>query len=151
MCKSHCQGKCSLDSREKCIDLKALPDLDNISKRDQCVHESKTWERSLDFFKQENTFLKNRLSAVVDDKDDNAFLLLAEYFQNQFVLKDEFIKDLKRDVTEQEKNITANFTTQCIDNKILKRQEKLRNEIDFFEKDFAFLKQEFNKAITRSL
>ena len=120
-----------------------------ISKQDQFAHENKTWERSLDFFKQENTFLKNRLSVVVDDKDSEEFIVLAEYFQNQFILKDEFINELKKDVIDLGKYIKDNFSNVDLINKILKKQDKLRNEISFFEKDFATLKQEFNKSITQ--
>lgn len=123
----------------------------SISKQDQFDHENKTWERSLDFFKQENTFLKNRLSVVVDNKDSKDFIALAEYFQTEFILKDEFINELKKDVIDLEKFIKNNFNNVDLIIKILKKQEKLRNEISFFEKDFATLKQEFNKSVTQFL
>ena len=60
-----------------------------ISKPDQFNYEIKTWARLLDFFKQENTFLKNRLAEVVDYRADKEFLALAEQFQNKFIIKDE--------------------------------------------------------------
>ena len=123
----------------------------SISKQDQFVHENKTWERSLDFFKQENTLLKNRLSMVVDNKEDKELLIMAEYFLSQFILKDEFIDELKKDVNQHEKYIIENFSNDNLINKILKKQEKLRNEIGFFEKDFSGLRHEFNKSIAQFL
>ncbi len=48
-------------------------------------------------------------------------------------------------------NIKDNYNDDNLTNKILKKQEKLRNEIGFFEKDFSGLKHEFNKSITQFL
>lgn len=122
-----------------------------ISKQDQFVYENKTWERSLDFFQHENAILKIRLSVVIDNKVDKEFLILAEDFQNQFILKDDFINDLKKDVIDQEKYIKDNSNNYTLTNKILKKQEKLRNEIGFFEKSCLSLKHEFNKSIAQFL
>ena len=151
MCTSKCQGICISSLKDNSCDLKSsLSDEQNsMSQSEQFAHENKTWEKSLDFFKQENTFLKNRLSVVVDNKDSKDFIVLAEYFQNQFILKDEFIKELKKDVIDLGKYIKDNFDNADLTNRILKKQDKLRNEISFFGKDFAALKQEFNKSITQ--
>ena len=120
-------------------------------KKEQFVHENKTWRRSLDFFDQENAFLKNRLSVLVDNKEGKEFIVLAEYFQSQFVMKDEFINELKKDVHAQE-NFINNFNMEeGLTNKILKKQAMLRNEIAYLEKGFSILKQEFNKSITEFL
>src|SRR5436305_1733230 len=120
-------------------------------KRDQFEHENKTWERSLDFFKQENAFLKNRLSAVLDSKeDDNELLNLAEYFQNQFLFKDEFIGELKSDINGQNTDIRQLINGR-IPTEILSRQEILRKEMSYFESDFSRLKNEFNQLITQFL
>ena len=61
-------------------------------KLEQFQDEAGMWLRTLDFIKQENNFLKNRLSAVVDNQSVRAFLAQAEHFQNQFIIKDEFIE-----------------------------------------------------------
>ena len=120
-------------------------------KRDQFEHENKTWERSLDFFKQENAFLKNRLSAVLDSKEnDNELLNLAEYFQNQFLFKDEFISELKTDITNQNSEIQQMINGK-IPSEILSRQEILRKEMSYFKSDFSRLKNEFNQLITQFL
>jgi len=50
------------------------------SRPEQFLHENKTWNRLLEFFKQENAHLKNRLAEVVDHKVDKEFLALAEHF-----------------------------------------------------------------------
>jgi hypothetical protein len=123
----------------------------SITKHDQFDHENKTWERSLDFFKQENAFLKTHLSVVTDSKDEEEFVKLAEYFQNQFLLKDEFIKGLKIDITKQKDEIKRHFKKGKIPTDILNRQETLRKEVSYFETDFSRLKSEFHQLVTQFL
>ena len=120
-----------------------------ISKKEQFHHENQTWVRLLDFFKQENSFLKNRLSEVVDQKTGKEFLALAEHFQNKFILKDEFIDELKHDVNAQDHSLQENKIAEpeTLKEKFIKQQGKLRNEIEYLEKDFAQLKNEFYKYL----
>ena len=121
-----------------------------ISKPDQFNHEIKTWSRLLDFFKQENTILKNRLAEVVDYRADKEFLALAEQFQNKFIIKDEYIDELRHDTNLQARDLTS--TNKAItDIKLIKRQERLRNELEYFEIDFIKLKNEFNKYLSTDL
>ena len=118
-------------------------------KQQQFQHESSTWERLLDFFKQENTFLKNRLSEVLDSKDDKSFVSTAEHFQNMFLLKDDYINELKKDIKEQQRQLKMNFSQDGndVEVKLIKKQEKLRNEIKNFERNFSELKDEFNQSL----
>jgi len=121
-----------------------------ISKTEQFHHEHKTWTRLLEFFKQENYFMKTRLSEVVDHSTDRDFLALAEQFQNRFLLKDEYIDELRHDINKQDQLLS--ITTEILPgHKLLKTQEKLRNEMEYFEKDFNALKNEFNKYLSAIL
>ena len=121
-----------------------------ISKPGQFSYENRSWIRLLEFFKQENTLLKNRLAEVVDQQADRDFLALAEQFQNKFIIKDEFIDELRHDVNIQLQEIVK--TEDKITNqKLIKKQEKLRNEIEYFEKDFYQIKNEFNKYLAAVL
>ncbi|MFZ4056683.1 MAG: hypothetical protein ACOYKE_01030, partial [Ferruginibacter sp.] len=123
-----------------------------VNKSEQFLYEIFTWERLLDFCKQENSYLKNRLSQVVDCRTDRDFLMQAEHYQNQFILKDEFIDELQKDVLDQEKRMNeVNNLKIDTDDKNIKRQQKLRNEIEFLEKEFSFVKNEFNKYLSNFL
>ena len=121
-----------------------------ISNTEQFHHENKTWIRLLEFFKQENYFMKNRLSEVLDHSVDKGFLALAEQFQNKFILKDEYIDELRHDINNQDQILTDSYGT-LIDNKLTKTQEKLRNEMEYFEKEFCMLKNEFNTYLSSVL
>ena len=124
-----------------------------ISKLEQFHHENQTWGRSIDFFKQENTILKTRLSEVVDQKNGKDFLALAEQFQNRFLVKDEFIDELNHDINAQGRMLkeTRSNGEMAITERLVKRQDKLRNEIEYLEKDFAQLKNSFNKWLSAFL
>ncbi len=117
-----------------------------MSKTEQFHHENKTWIRLLEFFKQENYFMKNRLSEVLDHSVDKDFLALAEQFQNKFILKDEYIDELRHDINKQDQTL-SDISGGLVDNKLTKTQGKLRNEMEYFEKDFYNLKNEFNKYL----
>lgn len=121
-----------------------------ISRPEQFLHENKTWNRLLEFFKQENAFLKTRLAEVVDHRTDKEFLTLAEQFQNKFIIKDEYIDELRHDVNLQQQGLNKK-DNELLDRNTLKKQEKLRNEMEYFEKDFTKLKNEFNKYLSSVL
>ena len=116
---------------------------------EQFHHENMTWVRSLDFFKQENNFLKNRLSEVVDITSDKTFLAQAEHFQNQFIIKDEFVDELKHDVNEQEKMLMEKYikTGNGIEEPVIIRQKNIREQMEYLEKDFTNLRNEFNNYL----
>ena len=118
-----------------------------ISKPGQFNYENRSWIRLLEFFKQENTMLKNRLAEVVDQKADRDFLALAEQFQNKFIVKDEFIDELRHDINKQLEEIVVN-PDRLTDQKLLKNHQKLRNEMVYFEKEFTSLRNEFNKYLS---
>ncbi len=118
------------------------------NKTAQFLHENISWKRLLDFFIQENSFLKTRLSEVVDKETDAVFIANAEHFQNEFILKDEYIHDIGNDIKTQEKNLQlAVIQKKEPDQKICSKQEKLRNEMSYLEKEFSILKNEFNKYL----
>jgi hypothetical protein len=122
-------------------------------KLEQLHHENQTWVRSIDFFKQENAYLKNRLSQVVDKTFDKVFLAQAEHFQNQFIIKDEFMDELKHDVNEQGRIMRDRYLKAgiSVDDVVIRRQSKLRDQIEFLERDFTKLRNEFNTYLAQML
>lgn len=118
------------------------------NKTAQLLNENFTWKRLLESFIQENNFLKTRLSEVVDRQNDKMFIACAEEFQNDFILKDEFILDIVKDIKGQEKNLQfASAQKSEPDEKTCKRHEKLRNEMTNLENEFFVLKTQFKKYL----
>ncbi len=128
--------------------MKFKKQLMQINKSDQFLEEIFSWIRLIDFYKEEISYLKTRLSEVVDQNINNDLLPSAEYFQNLFIVKDEFNASISSEIKNQElqlHEIIKNNTEAG--ESFLKKQEKLRNEIENFEKKFNTSKKEFNKFL----
>ena len=113
---------------------------------EQFHHETMTWLRSLDFYKQENSHLMNRLTEVVDGTTDRDFLAQAEHFQNQFIIKDEFLDELRHDVNGQERKLQGMVRRReaCVEDPVRRMQRKLREQMEYLERDFTGLRNAFN-------
>jgi hypothetical protein len=118
----------------------------SIIQNDQIKHEYTSWQRMLEFFRQENALLKYRLSDLVDNNEQNHFLSIAEYFQNELLLKDEALNRLIKSVAELNAELNK-ITDKNIPDALIYRQEKLRNDILQFEKKFLDLSTEFNEKM----
>ncbi len=113
------------------------------------MQEHTAWQRRLEFFRQENALLKYRLSEMVDHNEEKDFLQMAEYFQNELLVKDEVLNKLIKEY----KNISDTFDEQndeMISEKIIHRHDELRNRISRFEKEFLHLSDEFNQKMLKS-
>lgn len=118
-----------------------------IIQNNQIKHEHKSWQRSLEFFRQENALLKYRLSEMVDYNEQIHFLPVAEYFQNELLLKDEALNKLIKSVSELDIELNKVPVTKKIPESLVRRQEKLRTNIFQFEKKFLDLSNEFNEKM----
>ena len=115
-----------------------------IAQHNQFEYEHKAWKRSLEFFKQENALLKYHLSDMVDHNEENSFLQMAEYFQNELLLKDELLNKLLKELHELENE-------EKLSEKMLSRQNKLRYEVLHAEKKFLHLYNEFNEKMLQNI
>ena len=126
----------------------SLHKVDNAGKAEHFLQECAAWLRLLDFLKQENAYLKTRLSEVLDHKIDHEFLKEAEHFQNLFIIKDEFIHEIAKDIKLHDERLRELFQLKKeVDDKLNRQQQKLRNEVDHLEREFIRMKNEFNKNL----
>lgn len=112
----------------------------------QLEAEYKRWEILLSTLKNENAFLILKLNEALEKKEDREFVSKAEYFQNEFITKDEYIKELENDIRVELELLIATTKTQ-VPVKLLKKHEKLRNEITYLQRDFSNLLTEFNNCV----
>jgi|SRR5690242_3329871 hypothetical protein len=113
----------------------------------QIKHEHMSWLRMIEFFRQENALLKYRLSELVDSSEDSLFLQTAEYFQNEFLIKDEALKILIRQLQEYSDLIQSKVK---ISPQLIDTHNKIRNDILMFGKDYASLSKEFNEKMVQT-
>jgi hypothetical protein len=116
----------------------------------QFEHENQAWERSLEFFKQENILLKYRLSEMVDNIEENNFLQMAEYFQNELLMKDEILNELTKCLQELSGKIPGGNGEQGAKRKNCKR-DGLRQDILQFEKKFLVFAKDFNERLIHNI
>lgn len=112
----------------------------------QLLQELHSWQRTLEFYKQENSYLKYRLSHTLDQTDEEGFLHMAENFQNKFLLNDVAIDKIKIKIEG-----LLNELGNAGDNELLMdlryRQNKFRGLFHKFERSFLSLIKEFNEQI----
>ncbi len=119
----------------------------------QYKHENETWLRTLDYFQQENIYLKNRIAQIAKTNINNAFLADLENFQNRFVDKDAVISILRYDIAIQDDLIESikNPNDAVVNHKIINNQNKLRDDMQQMEREFNRLKFDFNNYLANSL
>jgi len=104
-------------------------------------------KKSFEELNQENALLKYRLSEIVDENEDGKILQLAEYFQNELLLKDEMLKNLMKKQQQFSNPRERDETTESIKAK----QEKLQLEFLKFEEEFVRLSKEFHEKLVQHL
>ena len=116
----------------------------------QFKHENETWLRTLDYFQQENIYLKNRLAQIARTNINNSFLDDLEAYQNRFMDKDAVIAILRYDIALQNDLIEDSNTPVDTDvsSKIILKQNKLREDMQRMEKEFNRLKFDFNNYLS---
>ena len=120
-------------------------------KNNQLMQEHEAWKRSLEFYKQENALLKYRLSDMVDQSEGDYFLQTAEYFHNEFLLKDEWLVRLSHSLHSTQEALHATPDKTQPEDKRHFLQNELRQQIWQFERDFIQLSNEFNQKVLKSI
>ena len=120
----------------------------------QYKHENDTWLRTLDYFQQENIYLKNRLAQIAKTNINGNFLNDLEVFQTRFVDKDTVIAILRYDIALQN-DLIESFDPISDDtykgSRIMLNQNKLRDDMQQMEKEFNRLKFDFNNYLSEAL
>ena len=98
-------------------------------------------------YMNENAFRMKKLSEALEGPVDKEFLLLAEYFQNEFIIKDENIKDISKDIKTQ-LQIIRGMKEEKILNPIARNYKRILHNIQYLKKNIALLNAEFDKSIT---
>lgn len=126
----------------------AMPNL----KLRQSQFEIDTWKRLLDFMREENIHLKNRLSEILKDQFDKNLLDEVELFLNRFIKEDELIVLLRNDLAELEKLTLRNtFPDEPVKKEIGIKLKHLQNNIAIAETQFSKLKLEFNNYLSKNM
>ncbi len=116
------------------------------SKWAQYIFETSAWIRLIDFLHQENSFLKTRLSEVMDDITNSENLALAEHYQNQFIVKDDVYVHMKHDLQRhvEKWNQQTSIDESPAIQSLKKIHARLKEQIDYIEREHAVLRKDYN-------
>jgi len=122
------------------------------AKINQLQIEINTWKRLLNFFRDENVCLKNRLSDILKDGFDRRLLEEFENFQTKFIKQDEVISFLRNDTAELDKLLLNEKSgVEISDSRINKKLEHLRNNMANYKREFFQLQLNFNTYILENM
>lgn len=124
--------------------------LKNDIRRYHLLQELLSWQRSLEFYTQENAFRKFRLSDLLDNTNQEHFLHVAEEYQTRFLQNDAGIESLKQDIAQLIFMISTPNTGNDFD-EISHEQSCFRIRFYGFEKDFLHLVREFDEKTLATL
>ena len=128
-----------------------IQDLKDSSTLTQFQFEVNAWIRLVEFLNQETTYLKNRLSEVIDQIKDRENLALAEHFQNQFIVQRNNIDELGHSIKMNEQRLVneVNANPVAVDHRKVENHEAEADFIGYFEKNFAELRAEYNVFLSK--
>lgn len=118
----------------------------------QIKHEVETWRRSLLYMQDENIHLKNRLSEVLKDRFNKKMLEVVEVFQSKFIMQDDLITSLKKEVAAIEESMyPKKYSSIIITHPSEKNIAAIRDNLEVAEKMFAGIKTDFNHYLTENI
>lgn len=112
----------------------------------QCLFENSSWIRLIEFLKQENTYMKNHLSEMMDHVHQRDSLALAEHFQNQFIVKDDvydhIIFELRKQIAKLRDTIWV--THQPMSEEMKKNHAHIKEQVGKIQQEHLVLSSDYN-------
>lgn len=113
--------------------------------------ENQNWLKSLEFYKEEISILNKRLQEVTGKNNAPDFLKEVEHYQNQFIVQrnniDELAHSIKMNEKQIEKEVIANPV--AVEHRKVESHEAEADFLGYFEKNFAGLRTDYNKFLSK--
>ncbi len=115
--------------------------------------EHKEWMSKLDFYSDEITVMKSRISEVASKNNGKDILAQVEHFQNQCILQKENIDILKHEIKKHESALEANINANptASDHRSVENHPQHSEDVNSFEKIFNELRHEFNNFLSKTM
>lgn len=110
-------------------------------------HEHTEWINKLNFYKDDLIVFNNRLSEIAAKNSSKEILAEVEHFQNQFIVQNNNIDQIKHIINLDEDKIKKEINSNpiAVDHRKVEDHSNERDLVDTFEKNFNSLRTEFNK------
>lgn len=133
--------------------MKAREGTMNVEFKKHFSQECEAWLRELDFLLMEVSFLKTRLSHVVDAALDRNMVTAAESFQNGFISTEDMVRRLLAEVKFQNEQLgyLKGVSDAKHEKKIKTGQEYLRSAMAKLEAEFSDMRKTFNHWVIANI
>lgn len=133
--------------------MKAREGTMNVEFKKHFSQECEAWLRELDFLLMEVSFLKTRLSHVVDAALDRNMVTAAESFQNGFISTEDMVRRLLAEVKFQNEQLgyLKGVSDAKHEKKIKTGQEYLRSAMAKLEAEFSDMRKAFNHWVIANI
>ena len=110
-------------------------------------HEHTEWINKLNFYKDDLIVFNNRLSEIAAKNTKNDILAEVERFQNQFIIQNNNIDQIKHIINLDEDKIKKEVSKNpvAVDHRKVEDHSGERDLVDTFEKNFNEIRADFNK------
>lgn len=108
--------------------------------------ENAEWINKLNFYQDELAIMQKRVSEIAAKNSSKEVLSLVEHFQNQLIIQDKNIDDIKTSIHVNE-NVLVNNVNQnpvAVDHRSVPDHSKERELMGAFEQNFNNLRHELN-------
>lgn len=104
------------------------------------------WINKLDFYKDDLKIFNNRLAEIVSKNNHTEVLAEIEKFQNQFIVQNDNIDQIKHIINLDEDKIIKEINSNpiAVDHRTMSHSGE-KDLVDTFEKNFKSIREEFNK------
>jgi len=113
--------------------------------------EHTEWLKKLNFYADEMTIMQKRLEDISSKNSGEEVRKEIEHFQNQIIIQNRFVNDMKKTIKLDEKVIMANINQNPVasDHRKAEDHSEERTQIESFETNFAGLRKEFNLFLSK--
>jgi hypothetical protein len=113
--------------------------------------ENQDWLKSLEFYKEEITILNKRLEEVTVKNNAKEFLKDVEHYQNQFIVQRNNIDELAHAIKMNEREIVNEVKANpiAVEHRKVESHEPEADFLGYFEKNFATLRTDYNKFLSK--
>jgi len=107
----------------------------------------------LKFYKDEIEIMHHRLSEIAKKNSSAETLSLVDHFENQFMIQEKVIADLKHQIKAKEKSLELGISINptASDHRRGDIETDVEDEVDTFEKNFNEIRSEFIKFLSKRM
>jgi 4-hydroxyphenylpyruvate dioxygenase-like putative hemolysin len=113
--------------------------------------EHQEWLKSIEFYDKELDFLEDRLTEIATKNTGIDALKAVEHFQNQFIVQRNTVDELRHKINEhiQQTTRTTNHQHLAVEKGEISTHEKVKEEVEVFEKIINDLRSEFKNFLRK--